>query len=46
MGMPMAGYQVNAFWNDEAQVWVAASDDVLGLATEAEAVEQLLEKCG
>ena len=35
---------VNAFWDDEAKVWVATSDDVPGLATEAESSEQLIEK--
>lgn len=36
--------RVNAFWDDEAKVWVATSDDVPGLATEAESSEQLIEK--
>jgi hypothetical protein len=31
---------VRAFWDDEAGVWTAASDDI-GLATEAETVEEL-----
>ncbi len=35
---------VNAFWDDEAKVWVATSEDVPGLATEAESSEQLIEK--
>jgi predicted RNase H-like HicB family nuclease len=37
-------YQVKAEWDDEASVWVAASDDVPGLVTEAETLEALLEK--
>lgn len=37
-------YYVHALWDDEARVWVAASDDVPGLATEAETTEQLIEK--
>jgi predicted RNase H-like HicB family nuclease len=37
-------YQVNALWDDEASVWVATSDDVLGLATEAESLEALRQK--
>ena len=35
---------VSAFWDDEAKVWVATSDDVPGLATEAHSVEALIEK--
>lgn len=37
-------YVVNAQWDDEAAVWVATSDDIPGLATEAETMELLLEK--
>ena len=36
--------QVRAFWDEEAKVWVAESDDVPGLVTEAESVDQLVEK--
>jgi len=35
---------VSAFWDGEAQVWVATSDDVPGLATEADSVEALVAK--
>ena len=35
---------VRAVWDDEAKVWVATSDDVPGLVTEAETTEQLIEK--
>jgi len=35
---------IRAEWDDEAHVWVATSDDVPGLATEAETVESLVEK--
>jgi predicted RNase H-like HicB family nuclease len=35
---------VNAEWDPEAKVWVATSDDVPGLITEAETVECLTEK--
>jgi predicted RNase H-like HicB family nuclease len=35
---------VRALWDDEAQVWVATSDDVPGLATEAEDMGALVEK--
>jgi predicted RNase H-like HicB family nuclease len=37
-------YIVNAFWDNEAQVWVAESDDVPGLITEAATLEKLVEK--
>lgn len=37
-------YYVHAQWDDEAKVWAASSDDVPGLATEAEATELLVEK--
>lgn len=35
---------VHAEWDDEARVWVATSDDVPGLVTEAETAEDLVEK--
>lgn len=35
---------VRAHWDDAAQVWVATSDDVPGLVTEAETVEALRGK--
>lgn len=35
---------VSAFWDDEANVWVAESDDVPGLVTEAESIEKLTQK--
>lgn len=35
---------VKAEWDAEAAVWVAESDDVPGLVTEAETVEVLTEK--
>jgi predicted RNase H-like HicB family nuclease len=34
-------YHVVADWDPEANVWVATSDDVPGLATEAETIEGL-----
>ena len=37
-------YFVRAEWDDEAGVWVASSDDVPGLVTEAETLENLNEK--
>jgi predicted RNase H-like HicB family nuclease len=35
---------VHAEWDAEAKVWVASSDDVPGLITEAPTVEALTEK--
>ena len=35
---------VRADWDPEAKVWVASSDDVPGLATEADTIEALSEK--
>jgi predicted RNase H-like HicB family nuclease len=37
-------FSVFANWDPDAGVWVATSDDVPGLATEAPTVEALLEK--
>ena len=37
-------YEVSAFWDKEAQVWVAESESVPGLATEAETLEALTQK--
>lgn len=36
--------EVHAFWDEEAGVWVAESEQVVGLATEAETVEALTAK--
>jgi len=36
--------RVEAFWDEEAQVWVASSDDVPGLITEADTMEHLMKK--
>ena len=35
---------IRAEWDEEARVWVATSDDVPGLATEAATMEALIEK--
>ena len=37
-------YKVEAFWDAEAAVWVATSEDVPGLTTEAETIEALMQK--
>ncbi|MBF0098004.1 MAG: DUF1902 domain-containing protein [Magnetococcales bacterium] len=36
--------QVTATWDEEARVWVAESEDVPGLVTEAGTLEQLISK--
>jgi len=35
---------IRAEWDEEAMVWVATSDDVPGLVTEAETIEALIAK--
>jgi len=35
---------VEAFWDEEARVWVATSEDVPGLITEADTMEHLMQK--
>lgn len=37
-------YRIQASWDSEAGVWVAESEDVPGLATEADTVERLTDK--
>jgi predicted RNase H-like HicB family nuclease len=40
----MRSLVVDAFWDEEAQVWVAHSEDVPGLATGAPTLEALMAK--
>ena len=35
---------IKAVWDDEAAVWFATSDDIQGLATEAETTDALMQK--
>jgi predicted RNase H-like HicB family nuclease len=35
---------VEAFWDEEGHVWVASSNDVPGLITEADTMEHLMQK--
>jgi predicted RNase H-like HicB family nuclease len=37
-------FVVHAHWDEDAAVWVAESDDVPGLATEADTTEALFRK--
>ena len=42
--MAIKPFFVRAEWDEEANVWVATSDDVPGLATEEATMEGLVEK--
>lgn len=35
---------IRAEWDEEARVWVATSNDVVGLATEGATLEELVDK--
>ncbi len=37
-------YTVNLIWDDEAQVWVATSEDIPGLVLESGSFDALLER--
>ena len=37
-------YKIHTFFDDEAKVWVAESDDVPGLVTEAGSIDELIAK--
>jgi len=36
--------RVDASWDNEASVWVATSEDIVGLVTEADTLEELRKK--
>jgi hypothetical protein len=40
----MRPLKINAKWDNEASVWVATSDDVIGLAIEASTMDALIER--
>lgn len=42
--MPHRVYNVKAEWDGDAEVWIATSDDVPGLVTEAGTFDGLVEK--
>jgi predicted RNase H-like HicB family nuclease len=42
--MSIQPYTVEAFWDVEASVWVATSETILGLVTEADTIEDLTQK--
>ena len=37
-------YRINMLWDQEAQVWIATSEDVPGLVLENESFDALIEK--
>ncbi|MBI5506572.1 MAG: DUF1902 domain-containing protein [Deltaproteobacteria bacterium] len=39
-------YLIRAEWDNEAGVWVATSEEVWGLATEADSIEELVASLG
>jgi predicted RNase H-like HicB family nuclease len=41
---PTNDFVIHAVWDDDAEVWVAESDDVPGLITEADSRTRLIEK--
>ena len=38
----MEGYNIQLVWDDEAKVWMATSDDIMGLILEEESAVELL----
>ncbi|WP_445626326.1 DUF1902 domain-containing protein [Nostoc sp. DSM 114167] len=42
--MTQITFKVQAFWDKDAEVWVANSSDVPGLVTEASSIEILTQK--
>lgn len=37
-------YTIKFSWDDEAKVWIATSDDIIGLILESESVEKLMNR--
>ncbi len=37
-------YIINLFWDNEAGVWIATSDDISGLVLESNSLDALIEK--
>lgn len=42
--MSEQSYTVRCLWDPEAEVWVATSDDVPGLATGADTLDELVDR--
>jgi len=37
-------YRIEVIWDDEVSVWIATSEDIPGLVTEADTMESLVKK--
>jgi len=40
----MSNYTIQAVWDAEAQIWVAGSNDIPGLATGGATLDELIER--
>ncbi|MBR4641933.1 MAG: DUF1902 domain-containing protein [Selenomonadaceae bacterium] len=40
----MKGYNVQLTWDDEAEVWLATSEDIPGLILEADSADKLIKR--
>lgn len=40
----MEGYNVQLVWDDEAEVWMATSDDIPGLILEDDSADKLIQR--
>ncbi|MEI7604278.1 MAG: DUF1902 domain-containing protein [bacterium] len=40
----MQEYRITAVWDEEASVWTASSDDVIGLCLESESLDDLIKE--
>ncbi|MDR1088935.1 MAG: DUF1902 domain-containing protein [Coriobacteriales bacterium] len=40
----MSEYQVSFFWDEEAAVWIATSDEIPGLVLESGSLDALMER--
>ena len=43
--MAQITFKVEAFWDSDAEVWVAASDDIPGLVTKASTIDFHCPNC-
>jgi predicted RNase H-like HicB family nuclease len=37
-------FKIESYWDEESEVWVASSDEIPGLSTEADTIEALMQK--
>ena len=40
----MQGYKIQLAWDDEAEVWMATSEDIPGLILEDESADKLIQR--